>query len=701
MNRRPIHIILFILLSCFAASGQEEEGQTMSIHARAGYLPQEHTILLRWAPESAVAWKLLNEYGYRIEKHLLMKDGKLLDPPRPVPLQSGVLKAAPLENWEAPAEKNDNAAIAAQAIYGSSFEITGDFSQDGMQKIANAAMELENRYSFALFAADISPEVARLSGLYYEDRRAIPGEKYLYKIIPNVPADIMAIDTGYVYTGLEDYIPLPPVKRIQADNEGRQVFLSWDNLAYSHFYTAYEVERRAEDLKNFQRVHEKPFVYTSKKDESEDPRQNFLFLDSLPEAGKRFIYRLRGISLFGEKGPWSDTLSVQGYNPLPAAPAITGSRVLADQSLHLEWEFPVELNDQIKGFRIERSQSDRGPFGERHPQLLSPESREYHGRDLPRKSYYRVTAVAEEQTLSSFPWQVLLVDSIPPAAPEGLSGSMDSSGVVRLQWHANSEKDLLGYKVFRSNFRQHEFGSITGKVIADSSYRDTLTLGTLTRKVYYKVQAYDRHYNPGKFSEVLVLERPDTIPPSPGKITRFRVDSTGIHLSLLGGFGEDISLNLLYRRTPKEEAWKLVHKFGQQDIPQEFTDTRVKAGKKYAYTLMAVDRAGNESKPAKPIIVKALPQKVLPDIENFRYRVNREENHILLEWDYPYTGTQRFLIYRSKNDEAMTLYTSLDGNIHRYTDKKLNINNRYSYSIKALNREGKSSAFSQPLNIKF
>ncbi len=48
---------------------------------------------------------------------------------------------------------NNNAAIIAQSIYGESFEITG--AKEGeLAKIVSMADELDQRYTFALYAAD-------------------------------------------------------------------------------------------------------------------------------------------------------------------------------------------------------------------------------------------------------------------------------------------------------------------------------------------------------------------------------------------------------------------------------------------------------------------------------------------------------------------------------------------------------------------
>jgi len=124
-------------------------------------------------------WLSGNNHGYMVSRTLILKDGELIDNPVPELLTEKPLKPAPLEMWEQPAEHNDYAGVAAQAIYGDDFEVeAGDGA--GMVDILNRATEQESKLGFALLAADISPQVAKLSGLWFTDSDVRPGEKYLY-----------------------------------------------------------------------------------------------------------------------------------------------------------------------------------------------------------------------------------------------------------------------------------------------------------------------------------------------------------------------------------------------------------------------------------------------------------------------------------------------------------------------------------------
>ena len=122
--------------------------------------------------------------------------------------------------WRPLMERNNYAAIGAQAIFGNSFDPeTG--TEGEVVSLINRANEQENRFGFGLFAADHSFEAATAMGLAFVDRNVSPNETYLYRVFPteqpsfvvdtlqegenSIPIEyINLIDTGYVSIGLSD-----------------------------------------------------------------------------------------------------------------------------------------------------------------------------------------------------------------------------------------------------------------------------------------------------------------------------------------------------------------------------------------------------------------------------------------------------------------------------------------------------------------
>jgi hypothetical protein len=109
---------------------------------------------------------------------------------------------------------------------------------------------------------------------------------------------------------------------------------------------------------------------------------------------------------------------------------------------------------------------------------------------------YAVRTVTQIGTLSlesdpSVPACVSLVDHFPPAPPKGLQ-AVSGEGAISLIWEANTESDLDGYLVLRSE-AGGPFKPLTPAPIAETTFRDS----TATRGVRYSyvVVAVDKAKN--------------------------------------------------------------------------------------------------------------------------------------------------------------------------------------------------------------
>jgi fibronectin type 3 domain-containing protein len=693
------YITLLFLTLCLAKISSAQDEIEEPIHAvKVIGRAYKDSIKLRWAPASSVSWHYANKYGYKIERFLLVKDGQLLDNPVKRIMLSEPLKPAPLNEWEPFAETDYYVPVAAQAIFGESFEVSTNSGGDILQMI-NKSRELESRFSFALFSADISPKVAQLSGLVFVDESVKKGEKYLYKVIADVPSDVIAIDTGYVFIGVDDIKPLPQPREMKAVFSDKSVMLSWEHRFNDRYYIAYQVER-SDDGTNFNLLDKLPMINTRK---DAGVLQDLMFkLDSLPENNIEYFFRVRGINSFGEYGPYSDTVSGMGFELFAANPAITSSKVMMNQFVQLNWQFPDSLNYLIKGFEIQHATDDTGPFINLTDTLLSVTERTFTDQAIQTSNYYKVVAVDHgDEPHPSFPYMVLLIDSIPPDAPIRLNGNIDTLGVVTLNWDNNIEPDLLGYRVFRANHKSDEFSQITKDPINKNQFIDTINVKTLTRKVYYKILALDQHFNPSEFSDILELKRPDKIPPVQAVFTEVITNEGGIQLSWVCSSSDDVVKHVLYRKSEKSNLWNVIRVFEMSDSITSFNDTIATPGITYQYTLLAIDESGLESDPSIPVTMKAFERKIRPQVKDIKYKVDRDNKLIYINWEYPHNGVERFVIYRAVNDNPINLYTGVGKTIFEFEDKKLKPNNKYAYRIKVIYSDGTQSSFSEKFEVNY
>lgn len=691
--QKPLSLLMLLLAVAVNSYGQEKADEAkaaIKVAARAG----SNNILLRWAPNDPVAWQLLNKYGYKIDRVTLMRNGKALPTPELVNLYQGAIKPAPLASWEQLVDDDKYAAIAAQAIYGETFEMSEDYRQDIVQVI-NKSRELEQRFSFALFAADMSAATAKKSALSYTDEQVKAGERYLYRVYSPAPESLIKVDTGYYYIGLADYQELPAPVAPEAEFADLSVMLKWNRMHHADTYTAYEVER-SEDGKNYKPISDLPLI--NSEPPSGLPPEYMFVIDSLSSNNQEYFYRIRGLTPFGEKGPYSEAVSGIARDELEANPAIAEHKVIKNQTVELKWFFDDRFNYQLESFTLSRAAKDRGPY-EVIAQNIPPDSRMVTDKNPKTTNYYRITAKGKYgQESASMPYLVQLVDSIPPAIPTGITGTIDTTGLVTLHWKGNKEEDLRGYRIFRSNYLEDEFTQITVDPVADTIYYDTIPAKAITEKVFYTVAAVDMHYNPSDFSQPLELVRPDLKPPVSPVFTKINAKNGGIELAWVPSSSTDVKDHLLYRKADTDKGWALIRVFNATDTT--WTDPNVTPDKHYQYTLIAVDHSKLESAPAQPLGASPLKQTVRQGIGKLYHTLDEENKQVTLAWEYEIKGVENYVIFRAENDNPITPLQSVAGTEQKFTDERTKAGNSYRYQVMAQFADGAQSALSEVVTVK-
>lgn len=653
------------------------------------------SIVLRWAPSSPTAWSLLNKYGYRIERFTVTRDNQVLDNKSQIVLTPNPVKPMPETEWKKYIDTDDFVAVAAQSIFGDSL-IHEKGRQDVMQMIQKAN-ELEMRYSYTLFASEISPRAGTLAGLRFVDRTADKREKYLYRIYPVVPANVASIEFGFVYIGLSDYQPLPVPPTPTVSFGDATASITWPVYMLRDVYTGYYVEKSTDGGKTFKRVNTLPHVATF-NDQEDQLHLTLTKHDSLSSNGVLTHYRIVGVSSFGELGPPSQLVSGQGVAALKDAVSQVKGLPGTAGSATISWEFPTSGEKNITAFEIERSKSADGGFI--NIGKVSNQTRKYvDSKPLP-VNYYRIVTLGKDKTRKkTFPILVQLEDSIPPLAPQLLKATVDTTGIVTLSWQPNQEPDLLGYRIFRSNFSNSEFSLVTKAVISAPRYTDTINIKTLTGKVFYRIVAVDFRYNPSPFSQTLEVIKPDIIPPVPPVIQSVKIDPAGILITWFRSSSEDVAGYQLWRRTQPRGQWSLVKKFTEQDT--SYTDSPEDKSQRYEYKMNAFDKKGLVSSNTPTISGKVAPANNAPAVKNLKGQADRSKKEIRIQWNDDRGDVVKFLIYRQSADEPISLYRTVPAQEKVFVDKNLQSNTAYTYRVKAVLNSGAETLFSEALKISY
>jgi hypothetical protein len=701
MRIQKIRYILTLLIIAF--TGVKSFCQSDSVHAiKVIAKPQTNKIILRWAPTSPIAWQYANKYGYTVERITMTRKGQLIKKRVVQVLNNIPIKPFPEDDWEnVVKDENGNidnyAAIAVQALYGESFELTQDYS-NRIDKVIEKVQEIEKRFTFSLFAADQSLKVARAMGLLYEDTNVSKDEKYLYRIYANVPSAIMFIDTAYVYTSPSDNNQLPKPFDFAGDFSNQTVTLTWNRELFERTYISYIVER-SDNGKDFISLGDLPFINTSPQNK---PNPELMFrIDSLPDTDKVYYYRLRGKTLFEEFGPWSDTISGQAVIALNYRPAIVQTQVVENKKITICWEFPEDINNRVSYFNVLRSNKADGQF-DVISQNLKPETRCFTD-EKPNSTNYYIVNVFDKQgnTGSSFPALSQLTDSFPPSKPAIPIAEIDTLGNVKLIWKKGKEEDILGYRVFRSNFRSEEFGQITNNPVSDTQYFDTIRLDNLSREIYYKIAAIDFNYNQSELSEPVLLYKLDTIAPAPPLFLPADSKKEGAHLKWVNSSSKDVVKHVLYKKKNSDENWITTAVFKAKDSINSYIDKNVDLKVLYEYILIAVDSSKNESEPCNSVFARKLDEGIRPEVTNIKTQVDNVKKQIEISWDYPYQDVTHFILYRAQNEGGLKYYKMIPGEETKFIDNKIEINTIYRYKIKSTFSDGSESTLSDEIIVSF
>ena len=696
--KRDIRFIILFCLVCISSYMNAQDDSTkiadrpkIELIAR----PLKDSILLRWAPNNSLLWEETNKSGYIIERVTLMREGKLLSAPEHKIITSSPMLPVPLAQWEKAVKSNKYAAIAGQALYGKTFDVNN--KSLNLYSVITKVRERDSRFSFALFAADQSPQVAKLMGIWYTDKDVRNSEKYLYRVY--VANSKTKVDTGNVYTGTAEFQTLPIPLDLKAEFGNRKVNLTWNNRYFKNIYNSYILERSGDGGKTYQSVSNEPLVNLIPGNKP-DP-ELFYKSDSIPENGKKYYYRVRGLNAFGETSDPSDVISGAGHPDISFTPYITDHVSVDNKNVRIKWEFPSDKNSEIAGFKLSRSSNPKNNFTYIDSKI-NVEAREYTDKKPILTGYYIISAFnrfGEENR--SLPVLVQLIDSVPPDAPTHMKGSIDSTGKVTITWKPNTEDDMYGYRVFRANYASEEYSQVTTTPTRDTFFIDHITINTLTRRVFYKLMAIDQKQNHSEFSNALELKRPDKIPPVQAVFTNSISSTDGVHLEWINSTSVDVKNHSLYRSIPGSGQWKLIAVFTVADSVTRYTDISADSVNYCSYTLIAKDFDNNESQPSNPVKGKKIDLGIRVGIDKVFTDINREKGTAQLAWKKPQGNIYRYFIYRAKGENELTLYKSIPGTNEIFTDTDMKVNTRYRYSVKVVFEDGSQSGFSKVTRLDF
>ncbi len=554
-----------------ADSIEVDESEPYAIHliARA----YEDRVTLRWAPSEYVPFRYLRDAGYVVTRSWgTRKDGFFND-------TLAIVKPWPMEQFKQKFAENDSlAGVAVQLMYGQLTPSDQTEAAPGsMKSIVEMYEQQQEMVGFAMYVAELRPDLAEAMGLLYTDRDVRPDIDYIYSVAPNLPDSVLHILWGTsevirVGKAPDDQLRLDMSDSVSAP---AQVIIYWPRLPFS----AYDIERR-DNGGEWHQLNDKPYIsfVTERMDENSD---NF-YADNVEKQGT-YEYRLYAYNSFGDRIGPSEPYRVEVPDMVPPQPpTIDQFQIVYVNDSIIQATILMSkdsLEEDLVGY-VAMYRNDLRDTTAQWRQLsdhVYPPGTTSCLVDVSGLSagHVAISAFDRAGNYSYSVEQLLNIDDFtPPSPPTNLRANVAPDGLLVLRWSAPPEPDVAFYEVYAANESTDLFMNRTNADQRDTVYVDSLAQGLNQAYIYYRVKAVDGSGNSSDFSDILPVVRPNYIPPQVCRIDSVWMNDDEINMWWIQSNEVDISYHRLFRKLDTEDTWTLMGVYRADSL--RYFDNRIR-----------------------------------------------------------------------------------------------------------------------------
>jgi hypothetical protein len=674
-------LLFFIIITIKA-----QEKPSSKINLVAAYDANSNTVNLRFLPSNKAIYQLGAKQGFVVSRAIV--NAQSFDLETMVFNAIGEVKAYDNAQWQAGLNKTNNELALAYNFYKDLDKPTVTLDLDkGIEALREQKSKADLSYTIFVMEAIKNKAIAKALGITFEDKKVSPNQQYIYKISLKEAQKKYEIESTLFL--IETIAQKNTLQKIYVRPLDSALQFSWEE---SDAVSGVLVSRKNSNTGKWEALNKMPIYTLGNKNTNG-------FKDKNLQNNKTYNYRFYGFNPFGEKILFGETSGTPIDLTAPKTPIFKSVRHHKPDEVLITWELQQPIDKDLKGFLIARGTANKGKFNLLHKKLLHKSKHSFIDKTFEKHkaNYYIIQAVDNSGNISStIPAFVTIIDSIPPVKPIISNAVIDSLGKVKITIKPSNEKDLMGYRLFRANGKEHEFSVIqegfnpndTSLKKVQTVFSDTISLRTLTQKVYYKVVALDSNFNQSKTSDIYTLKRPDITPPTSPVFTNVKVYRDKIKLVFALSKSRDVAKQILYRKTNLKSNWEQIAILQNRD--KEYLDTKIQAKKRYYYSLRAQDKSGLYSDYAQAVSAKTYDDGVRVGISKFK--IYNTKNKINLSWSYPKMGKNTyFVVYKKDKKGNLTQYKRVDKT--QFTEQLKA--GKYTYAVKVFTGEGGASLLSE------
>lgn len=327
--------------------------------------------------------------------------------------------------------------------------------------------------------------------------------------------------------------PVPPRERvlqrveISGFQRGNQVVLSWkmparnapkgnvQHIARADIYRLAEPTNAPLQLSEEEFANRSTLIAALAITDADFGAKTLTHRDVLQFASQaaRLRYAIRFVNASGQKAGFSNALLIEPAAKIAANPTELTAEP-SQEAIRLKWQAPTANIDgstpaSVLGYIVYRSTSDKEPAKPLNPTPVTSTEFADEFFEFGKDYYYFVRAVSagvQTEPVESAESNILkfkAVDTFAPSAPAAITVAA-SPGTISIFWAVNPEKDIVGYKLYRSadkDLPREQWTLLMTDLLAANTYQDTRVEPGKT--YYYYLTATDKFGNVSRPSDIV------------------------------------------------------------------------------------------------------------------------------------------------------------------------------------------------------